>query len=124
MRYVCASLHVCRFVLHVISHLHKSWHHANTSNHLCIIVTEPSESEPIEPAEVAEPEYVVEPEENQGKQLCIIPCTYLICFNFSYLNWVFMGLCILCYYCIFGTYLYASPVLVYCLSLPMTLVVD
>ena len=49
--------------------------------HSCIIVSEPSENEPVEPAEVAETEpgveFFVEPEENQGKQLSMIPCTYL-----------------------------------------------
>ena len=43
--------------------------------HSCIIVTEPSENEPVEPAESVEPEpgvqFVVEPEVNQGKQLSI-----------------------------------------------------
>jgi len=55
------------------------------ASHSCIIVTQPSENEPIEPAEVVEPEpgvqFVIEPEENQGKQLSMIPCTYLIGFN-------------------------------------------
>ena len=50
--------------------------------HSCIIVTESSENEPVEPAESVEPEpgvpFVVKPEVNQGKQLSIIPCTYLI----------------------------------------------
>ena len=50
--------------------------------HSCIIVTELSETEPVEPAESVEPEpgvqFVVEPEVNQGKQLSICPCTYLI----------------------------------------------
>ena len=43
--------------------------------HSCIIVTEPPEVEPVEPAESVEPEpgipFVVEPEVNQGKQLSI-----------------------------------------------------
>ena len=46
---------------------------------------EPSESEPVEPTENVEPEpgveFVVKPEENQGKQVCMIPCTYLTWFN-------------------------------------------
>ena len=50
--------------------------------HSCIIVTEPSEVEPVEPTESVEPEpevqFVVEPEANQDKQLSICPCTYLI----------------------------------------------
>ena len=48
-------------------------------------MTQPSENEPIEPAEVVEPEpgveFVIVPEENQGKQLSMIPCTHLIWFN-------------------------------------------
>jgi hypothetical protein len=43
------------------------------ASHSCIIVTETSENEPVEPAETVEPEpgveFIVEPEENQGKQL-------------------------------------------------------
>jgi len=45
------------------------------ASHSCIIVTEPSEVEPVEPTESVEPEpgvpFVVEPEANQGKQLSI-----------------------------------------------------
>ena len=45
------------------------------SSHSCIIVTEPSENEPVEPAEPVEPEpgipFVVESEVNPGKQLSI-----------------------------------------------------
>ena len=45
------------------------------ASHSCIIVTDPSEVEPVEPAESVEPEpgipFVVEPEVNQGKQLSI-----------------------------------------------------
>ena len=45
------------------------------ASHSCIIVTESSENEPVEPAESVEPEpgipFVVEPEVNQGKQLSI-----------------------------------------------------
>ena len=52
------------------------------ASHSCILVTESSEVEPVEPAEPVEPEpgipFMVEPEVNQGKQLSIIPCTYLI----------------------------------------------
>ena len=52
------------------------------ASHSCIIVTEPSEVEPVEPAESVEPEpgvpFVVEPEVNQGKQLSMIPYSYLI----------------------------------------------
>jgi hypothetical protein len=45
--------------------------------HSCIIVTETLENEPVEPAETVETEprveFVVEPEENQAKQLSMIP---------------------------------------------------
>ena len=51
------------------------------ASHSCIIVTETTESETVEPTEFVEPEpgveLVVDPEENQGKQLSLIPCTYL-----------------------------------------------
>jgi hypothetical protein len=47
------------------------------TSHSCIIVTEMPEDEPVEPAETveAEPgaEFVVGQEENQGKQLSMIP---------------------------------------------------
>ena len=50
--------------------------------HSYIIVTESSENEPVEPTESVEREpgvqFVVESEANQGKQLSIISCTYLI----------------------------------------------
>ena len=52
------------------------------------MVTELLENEPVEPTESVEPAesiepepgvpFVVEPEVNQGKQLSMIPCTYLI----------------------------------------------
>ena len=45
-------------------------------------MTEPSESEPVEPNKFVEPEpdveFIVELEENQGKQLSMIPCIHLI----------------------------------------------
>ena len=48
----------------------------------CVIVNQPSEVEPVEPTESVEPEsgvqFVVEPEVNQGKQLSMILCAYLI----------------------------------------------
>ena len=50
--------------------------------HSCILVTESSENEPVEPAESVEPEpgvpFVVEYEVNLGNQLSMIPCSYLI----------------------------------------------
>ena len=46
------------------------------ASHSCIIVSKPSEVEPVEPTESVEPEsgaqFVVEPEVNQGKQLSMI----------------------------------------------------
>jgi hypothetical protein len=55
---------------------HKSWHHANAYTHSCILVTETPENEPIEPTKIVEPEpgveFMVEPEDNQGKQLSMI----------------------------------------------------
>ena len=52
------------------------------ASHSCIIVTEPSENESVEPAESVEPEpgvpFVVESEANQGKQLSKIHVSYLI----------------------------------------------
>jgi len=45
------------------------------ASHSCILVTERSENEPVEPAESVEPEpgvpFVVESEVNSGKQLSI-----------------------------------------------------
>jgi hypothetical protein len=56
--------------------MHELWHHANAYTHLCIITTEPSENKTAEPVEVVEHEpgveYVVESEENQGKQLSML----------------------------------------------------
>ena len=52
------------------------------ASHSCIIVIKPSEVEPVKPAESVEPEprvqFAVEPEVNQGKQLSMIPYSYLI----------------------------------------------
>jgi hypothetical protein len=46
------------------------------TSYLCIIVTETPEDEPVEPAETVKAElgaeFVVEQEDNQGKQLSII----------------------------------------------------
>jgi hypothetical protein len=56
--------------------MHESWQHANAYAHSWIIATEPLENETAEPVEVVKPEpaveYVVELEENQGKQLSMI----------------------------------------------------
>ena len=61
------------------------WHHTNAYTHSCIRATKTKESEPVQPTENVEPElsveFVVEPEENQGKQLSTIPCTHSIWFN-------------------------------------------
>ena len=52
------------------------------ASHSCILVTEPPEVEPVEPAESVEPEpgipFVVESEVNPSKQLSMILCSYLI----------------------------------------------
>ena len=64
---------------HITSHAFYFMHkHSITlmhASHSCIIVTESSEVEPVEPTESLEPEpgvqFVVEPEVNQGKQLSI-----------------------------------------------------
>jgi len=49
--------------------------------HSCIIVTESSENEPVEPTEHVEPEpgvqFVVGPEVNQDKRLSMNLCSYL-----------------------------------------------
>ena len=78
----------CLFVpstFHSCSRIRKSWHHANICIHSCILVTETPESEPIEPTKNIEPvpgvEFIVKPEENQGKQVTMIPFTYLILFS-------------------------------------------
>jgi hypothetical protein len=51
------------------------------TSHSCIIVTETPEDAPVEPTETFETEpgaeFVVEQEENQGKQLSMIPCPFL-----------------------------------------------
>ena len=49
--------------------------------HSCIIVTESSENEPVEPTESFEPEpgvpFAVEPEASRGKLLSMNSCSYL-----------------------------------------------
>jgi len=79
----CASSHVVLYFAHDISFHAQTWHYSNTCIHSYIIVSQPSENKPVEPTELVEPEppgveYVVEPEENQGKQLSMILCTHLI----------------------------------------------
>jgi hypothetical protein len=78
----CVSSHFVPFFLHVIFSCIIHGIHLMHASHSCIIVTESSEIEPVEPTESAEPEpgvqFVVEPEVNQGKHLSMIPCSYLI----------------------------------------------
>jgi hypothetical protein len=80
------------------------------ASHSCIIVTETPENKPIEPAETVEPEpgveFIVELEENQGKQLSIIPFTHSICFNLV----ISVGYMWLCY-----MFIYASLILLSCI---------
>ena len=51
------------------------------ASYSCILVTESSEVEPVEPTESVEPEpevqFAVEPEASRGKQLSMNPCSYL-----------------------------------------------
>jgi len=73
---------VVTFFVHVISLVHKHSIMLMYVSPSCMLVTEPSEVEPVEPTESVEPElgvpFAVEPEINQGKQLSMIPCSYLI----------------------------------------------
>jgi len=79
--YVCASSHVVPFNSHSYHIMHNHGIILMHASHSCIIVTELSENEPTEPVEVVERkpdvEFVFEPEEHQGKQLSMIPSTYL-----------------------------------------------
>jgi hypothetical protein len=66
------------FILHFIPyHFHIIGIMLMHAFHSCTIVTETPENEPVEPAEAVETEpgveFVIEPEENQGKQLSMIP---------------------------------------------------
>jgi hypothetical protein len=67
----CAFLFLISFLYHA-----QTWHHANICIYLCILLTETPENKPIEPTKTIEPEpgveFIVEPEENQGKQLSMI----------------------------------------------------
>ena len=71
-----------RISFHAVYFMHKHSIALIHASHSCIIVTESSENEPVEPAESVEPEpgvqFAVEPEANRGKQLSMIPCSYLI----------------------------------------------
>ena len=66
--------------------------------HLCISVAETPENEPVEPQPMVK--FVLEPEENQGKQLRIIPCAYLFWFSLviSLIGYLFIYIMII--YCI------------------------
>jgi hypothetical protein len=76
-----ASLFRVIFFFHFISYIPHHFHIIGIilmhTSHSCIIVTETPEDEPVEPAETveAEPgaESIIEQEDNQGKQLSIIP---------------------------------------------------
>ena len=67
---------ICDFVLAVYVHF------LILASHSCIIVTEPLENGPVEPAKSVAPEprvqFVIESEAIQGKQLRMIPYSYLI----------------------------------------------
>ena len=67
---------------HAFYFMHKHSIALTHAFHSCIIVTEPSEVEPVEPAESVELEpgvqFAAEPEVNRGKQLSMNPCSYLI----------------------------------------------
>ena len=71
-----------RISFHAVYFMHKHSIALIHASHSCIIVTESSEVEPVEPTETVEPEtgvqFVVEPEANQDKQLIMITCSYLI----------------------------------------------
>ena len=71
-----------RISFHAVYFMHKHSIALIFASHSCIIVTESSENELVEPTESVEPEpgvqFAVEPEDNQGKQLCMIPYSYLI----------------------------------------------
>ena len=113
--YDCASSHVCHpffmsyhsRIIHGITLMHTS--------HSCIIVTETPESETVEPTEFVEPELGVElvadPEENQGKQLSMIPCAYLNWCNL-YISLGYYWVIYILYYLLHScTYFYALPFL-------------
>ena len=60
---------------HAFYFMHKRSIALMHASHSCIIVTESSENEPMEPTESVEPEpevpFAIEPEVNQNKQLSI-----------------------------------------------------
>ena len=73
---------ISRISFHAFYFMHKHSIALIHASHSCILVTEPLEVEPVEPTEPVEPElgvqFMVGSEANQGKQLSIIPCIYLI----------------------------------------------
>ena len=78
--YIVHILHSCT-QFHAFYFMHKRSIALTHAFHSCIILTEPSEVEPVEPAESVEPEpgvtFTVEPEASRGKQLSMNPCSYL-----------------------------------------------
>ena len=122
------------FIMHVLSPLHNLGYHTNAcisfhaqhslhnhgimlilASHSCIIVTEPSENEPVEPAESVEAEpgvqFAVEPEVNRGKQLSMNHGSYLTCFSLV----ISLGYCWVIY--ILGTYYILVPIFMHSPSL-------
>jgi hypothetical protein len=65
-----------KFISYIPHHFHIIGIILMHTSYLCIIVTETPEDEPVEPAETVKAElgaeFVVEQEDNQGKQLSII----------------------------------------------------
>jgi len=104
--YACACTIACMpFIPHACHCIHKNLH-ANKCIHSCILVTKTLENEPVEPTESIEPEpmieFVVQPEENQSKQLSMISYAYFIWFNLV-ISLEYLYLCIIFMYCIVGT---------------------
>ena len=70
-----------RISFHAVYFMHNHSIALTHAFHSCIIVTESSEVEPVEPTESVEPEpgvpFAVEPEASRGKQLSMNPCSYL-----------------------------------------------
>ena len=70
-----------RISFHAVYFMHNRSIALTHAFHPCIIVTEPSEVEPVEPTESVELEpefpFTVEPEASRGKQLSMNSCSYL-----------------------------------------------
>jgi hypothetical protein len=87
--------------------------HASRS---CIIVTETPENEPVEPAETVKPEpgveFIIEPEENIGKQLSMF-LDPLNLFNLV-ISLGYMWLCYMFIYCIvYPTFVHLPSLFLY-----------